>query len=225
VLDIENFWNGPFFVKKKINEDYKKKNFFYFVEHKLNCFVYKGFYINKVNKKIYQLISDHGNGNILSPCKYGSEIGDITTNLKYVTCLQNIYNLNGVNKTFLFLANIGAFVHSIHNKYNKLKYALSSGTYAVVEKQIEDINITELKLPSGQYKYIQSDLNVYIGRNGNIFKNHIVWGSWGFKHKNLNHYPVVRGVAMNPVDHPNGGRSKIKKPFKNKYNKIAKNHK
>ena len=33
---------------------------------------------------------------------------------------------------------------------------------------------------------------------------------------------TVRGIAKNPVDHPNGGRSNTKKPFKNCFNKIAK---
>ena len=49
-----------------------------------------------------------------------------------------------------------------------------------------------------------------------------------FKRKNVFRFykyvqkKKVRGIAKNPVDHPNGGSSKVKKPFLNKYFKIAK---
>ena len=35
----------------------------------------------------------------------------------------------------------------------------------------------------------------------------------------------VRGIAMNPVDHPNGGRANTKQPLKNPWGKIAKRNK
>jgi ribosomal protein L2 len=53
----------------------------------------------------------------------------------------------------------------------------------------------------------------FLGHNFNFNINSQVEGKWGFsftKFKKIN----VRGVAKNPVDHPNGGRTKAKQPEK-----------
>jgi ribosomal protein L2 len=54
-----------------------------------------------------------------------------------------------------------------------------------------------------------------IGRVSNIFCLYSKYSSFSkcklIKHKSQ----TVRGIAKNPVDHPNGGRSKIKQPFLN----------
>ena len=65
---------------------------------------------------------------------------------------------------------------------------------------------------------------VYIGKNTNFRITELTEGKWGFgfyKTKKIK----VRGVAMNPVDHPNGGRTKTVQPEKSPWNWVAKKKK
>jgi large subunit ribosomal protein L2 len=55
----------------------------------------------------------------------------------------------------------------------------------------------------------------FIGRVSNIYYRYTVFASFNGKYRIKKKEPSTRGIAMNPVDHPNGGRSKIKKPFRN----------
>jgi len=50
-----------------------------------------------------------------------------------------------------------------------------------------------------------------VGKNSNILNKKKIIGGAGFK-KKLGFRSSVRGVAMNPVDHPHGGRTKTNKP-------------
>ena len=54
---------------------------------------------------------------------------------------------------------------------------------------------------------------VCLGRNSNIMHKFTVFGKAGIR-RNYGSRPIVRGVARNPVDHPNGGRTKTNKPEK-----------
>jgi large subunit ribosomal protein L2 len=70
-----------------------------------------------------------------------------------------------------------------------------------------------VKLPSGKLYYFIKTTRCFIGKSFNFFNNKFIEGKWGFslhKKKKIS----VRGVAMNPVDHPNGGRTKAKQPEK-----------
>lgn len=70
-----------------------------------------------------------------------------------------------------------------------------------------------MELPSTQTYFFFKTTRCFIGKNTNFFNNKFIEGKWGFslhKSKTL----TVRGVAMNPVDHPNGGRTKAKQPEK-----------
>ncbi len=61
-----------------------------------------------------------------------------------------------------------------------------------------------VKLPSGEVRYINMDCRATIGQVGNLDHNKINLGKAG-KSRYLGRRPHVRGVAMNPVDHPMGG--------------------
>jgi len=61
-----------------------------------------------------------------------------------------------------------------------------------------------LRLPSGEMRRVQSDCRATIGTVGNEEHINIVIGKAG-RTRWLGHRPKVRGVAMNPVDHPHGG--------------------
>jgi large subunit ribosomal protein L2 len=61
-----------------------------------------------------------------------------------------------------------------------------------------------LKLPSGEMRRILSVCRATIGQVGNSEHNSIKLGKAG-RSRHLGRRPHVRGVAMNPVDHPLGG--------------------
>jgi large subunit ribosomal protein L2 len=90
-------------------------------------------------------------------------------------------------------------------------YSTSAGTYLNIFKKLEDTNIYIIKLPTGEHKYISGDSVVLIGRNSNFFNKYTYIGKAGIN-INKGFKPNVRGVAMNPVDHPHGGRTKTNQP-------------
>lgn len=61
-----------------------------------------------------------------------------------------------------------------------------------------------LKLPSGEFRLISQHCSATVGRVGNVTANQKSLGRAGSK-RWLGKRPVVRGVVMNPVDHPHGG--------------------
>ncbi len=62
----------------------------------------------------------------------------------------------------------------------------------------------QLKMPSGEFRYVHANCRATIGTVGNGEHNQQSLGKAGRK-RWLGVRPTVRGVAMNPVDHPNGG--------------------
>lgn len=89
------------------------------------------------------------------------------------------------------------------------KLARTSGNYCSVVAHNPDTNKTRVKLPSGSKKNLPSDNRCQIGiiaGGGRIDKPILKAGRSYHKYKaKRNCWPVVRGVAMNPVDHPHGG--------------------
>lgn len=87
--------------------------------------------------------------------------------------------------------------------------ARTSGNYATIISHNPDENKTRVKLPSGAKKVILSTCRATIGvvaGGGRIDKPVLKAGNSFYKYKAKRHcWPVVRGVAMNPVDHPFGG--------------------
>lgn len=97
----------------------------------------------------------------------------------------------------------------LYNK--KTMYTKASGTFSQVLSINKDIGLVLVLLPSGKKKYVSLNYVCTLGRNNNIFKKFIVIGKAGLN-RNLGKNITVRGVAMNPVDHPHGGRTKTNKP-------------
>jgi len=103
----------------------------------------------------------------------------------------------------------GTIISSVECRTGDLgKYARTSGTYATVVAHNDD-GKTRIKLPSGSKKVIPSDCRATIGivaGGGRIEKPILKAGRAYHKYKaKRNSWPRVRGVAMNPVDHPHGG--------------------
>lgn len=87
--------------------------------------------------------------------------------------------------------------------------ARASGDYATIVSHNKDSGKTRLRLPSGAKKSVQSTCRAMIGivaGGGRIDKPILKAGRAFHKYKaKRNCWPVVRGVAMNPVEHPWGG--------------------
>jgi large subunit ribosomal protein L2 len=62
----------------------------------------------------------------------------------------------------------------------------------------------QIKMPSGEIRLVHKTCTACIGQVGNVQHENIVLGKAGrSRWKGIR--PTVRGMAMNPVDHPNGG--------------------
>ena len=97
----------------------------------------------------------------------------------------------------------GLLVHNIEFKPGKgAQMARSAGSYARI-MALEDGMVT-LKLPSGELRLISENCLATIGAVGNKSHENISIGKAG-RARWMGRRPKVRGVAMNPVDHPHGG--------------------
>jgi len=89
------------------------------------------------------------------------------------------------------------------------KLARASGDYCTIISHNPDLNQTRIRLPSGAKKVIQSDSRAQVGiiaGGGRVEKPVLKAGRAYHKYKaKRNCWPKVRGVAMNPVEHPHGG--------------------
>ncbi len=97
----------------------------------------------------------------------------------------------------------GMLVHNIELKPGKGgQMARSAGTYARL--MAKEGGMVTLKLPSGEMRMISEKCSATIGVVGNKSHENIKLGKAG-RSRWLGRRPKVRGVAMNPVDHPMGG--------------------
>ncbi len=91
------------------------------------------------------------------------------------------------------------------------KLALAGGTYFKILYRSFCKTFYVMTIPSGLIIRVPSEGLAVMGRSSNTQNNKRVLGLAGINFFNgVN--PRVRGVAMNPVDHPNGGRTKTPKP-------------
>lgn len=108
---------------------------------------------------------------------------------------------------------LGTAVHNIELKENKGgQIVRAAGTYAQIVAK--EGNLVTLKLPSSEVRTVIKNCYATIGQVGNVDCNNITIGKAGRK-RWLGKRPSVRGVVMNPIDHPHGGgegRSPIGKP-------------
>merc|ERR1712003_6680 len=104
----------------------------------------------------------------------------------------------------------GTIVSNMEEKTgDRGKIARASGNYAIVIAHNTDTKRTRVKLPSGTKKVIPSANRATVGivaGGGRIDKPILKAGRAYHKYKvKRNCWPKVRGVAMNPVEHPHGG--------------------
>ncbi len=98
---------------------------------------------------------------------------------------------------------VGTLVHNVElHPGAGGQMARSAGAYVqVMAKEGEEIL---LRMPSGELRRVKQDCRATIGQVGNIDHEKRNLGKAGASRK-LGIRPGVRGVAMNPIDHPHGG--------------------
>ena len=74
----------------------------------------------------------------------------------------------------------------------------------MVQLAAKEGEFAHIKLPSGEVRLVRLDCFATIGQVGNIDHDGLVGGKAG-RSRWAGRRPNVRGVAMNPVDHPMGG--------------------
>nr|UEQ12249.1 ibosomal protein L2 [Batrachospermum sp.] len=103
----------------------------------------------------------------------------------------------------LYAIPLGTAVHNIELTPGKGgQIVRAAGTYAQIVAK--DGKYVTLKLPSSEVRLIQKACYASIGQVGNIDASNITIGKAG-RNRWLSKKPTVRGVVMNPVDHPHGG--------------------
>lgn len=98
---------------------------------------------------------------------------------------------------------LGTTVHNIElNPGHGGQMARSAG--AEVQLLGRDDNRAQLRLPSGEMREVPVQCMATIGQVGNLENGNVVLGKAG-RSRWKGRRPKVRGVVMNPVDHPHGG--------------------
>lgn len=98
---------------------------------------------------------------------------------------------------------LGTHIHNIEMRVGRGgQMVRSAGSYA--QLMAKEGRYAQVKLPSGEVHMILLDCKATVGQVGNLEHGNISLGKAGRK-RWLGRRPKVRGVAMNPVDHPMGG--------------------
>jgi len=99
--------------------------------------------------------------------------------------------------------SLGTLVHNVElHAGTGGSFARSAG--AAAELMAREGKYAHLKLPSGEVRLVDVNCMATVGQIGNPEHESVSLGKAG-RSRWLGHRPKVRGVAMNPVDHPMGG--------------------
>ncbi len=97
----------------------------------------------------------------------------------------------------------GQMIHNIEIQKNRgAQIVRSGGSFAMI--QAKEGPLAHVRMPSGEVRLIDQECWATIGQVGNVDRKSIVIGKAG-RSRWLGRMPHVRGIAMNPVDHPHGG--------------------
>ena len=98
---------------------------------------------------------------------------------------------------------LGTMVHNIELRKGKGgQMARAAGVAA--QLLAKEAGYAQLKMPSGETRMVHLDCYATVGQVGNLDHENIHIGKAG-RTRWLGRRPTVRGVAMNPIDHPHGG--------------------
>src|SRR5690349_4241177 len=98
---------------------------------------------------------------------------------------------------------LGTMVHNVELREGRGgQLGRSAGT--VIQLMAKEGDYALLKLPSGELRRVRAACRATIGQVGNLEHENISYGKAG-RVRWLGRRSTVRGIAMNPVDHPHGG--------------------
>lgn len=122
------------------------------------------------------------------------------TNLNFLTYITEIP----------FLAPVSFLQNTTKTKFS---FVLAFGSTAIRVKAKKKLKLEKVKLPSNAFLLLSKNTLCIFGALANLYTHKLQEGKYGAFWKKK-HVVKVRGVAKNPVDHPNGGRTKSKSPEK-----------
>ncbi len=119
-------------------------------------------------------------------------------NFKTRFCIGNMMQLKHIP--------VGIPIFNVFSKSQFSFFARAAGTFCKILDQSYARKKALLLLPSGKTQFFPYNWFATIGISSNIFNSETVLGKAGVARKK-GARPNVRGVAMNPIDHPHGGGS------------------
>jgi large subunit ribosomal protein L2 len=126
------------------------------------------------------------------------KVGDLV-----ISSNQKDVEIKSGNSLLLRYAPQGTLIHNIElSKGKGGQIVRSAGSSAQI--MAKEGEYAHVKLPSGEVRIISLDCRATIGQLGNIEHEAITMGKAG-RSRWLGIRPTVRGLAMNPFDHPHGG--------------------
>ena len=192
---------------------------------KFNAVITKLFLYHLKPYKKFILCQTLNNFNVVIPGIEYLNVGKIIYNLKWTGEKNLNYHYKGLAIYAHQLPLMSIFSNIYNFQNNKVTYARAAGTFCKLRKSKKSKNkLLTVNLPSQNNIYINKMTKVYLGKNTNFNTNSLIEGKFGYGfhvYKKIN----VRGVAMNPVDHPNGGRAKSVQPERSPWNWVAKKKK
>jgi len=121
-----------------------------------------------------------------------------------IICSKNINELKLGYRTLLKNVPTGSIIHNISYNSSSGTLIRAAGTFGQIVQKTE--KSCKIKLPSGNIKEFSIKTYATLGVVSNLQNNLTVIGKAG-TNRLLGKRPSVRGIAMNPVDHPHGGRT------------------
>lgn len=135
---------------------------------------------------------------------------------------EYLYQRDYSGHIILFNSIYTSIFFNLEINFNKGgQYARSAGVFCKVLSINYEKNTARVQLPTGLIRIISIFSVATLGRASNMDHSIEFFTKAGYFRKK-NWRPSVRGVAMNPVDHPHGGRTKTNSPEVTPWGKIAK---
>lgn len=127
----------------------------------------------------------------------------------------------GFTTILKYFQNHSIFFNFVVNFLKGSQYAKACGTYCLMIQLNFEKKLSFIQLPTKKTIWVSWYCVGTIGRSSNVeSKKQFLTKAGTNRHKNIR--PTVRGVAMNPVDHPHGGRSKTNSPEVTPWSRVAK---
>jgi large subunit ribosomal protein L2 len=149
---------------------------------------------NRTSNIALVVYADGEKAYIIAPV--GLKVGDVVIS-------SDNADIKAGNSKLLSDIPVGTLVHNVElNPGRGGQMARSAGSYA--QLMAKEGEYALLRLPSGEVRKVKSNCRATIGQVGKIEHELANIGKAG-KNRHRGIRPTVRGVVMNPVDHPHGG--------------------